>query len=706
MTDRDSTLNLITKIDPAALQGAINGLKRLSDEVDKLKGETKAVGTEAEKVSRTTEQASRAQVASIDKVTNSYKQLDTTLGNVIKKSIDVGAKLAIGITGTAVASSVAFTQRFEGVDAQANAQGKAQREVVQSFAELGRITSRLVTPALETLADVVTIVAAGLDQLIPKTEDNPFETFFTTTIPDAIKTVQDLGNVFKGLIAIVERDLGNALDTFATNIKTAAISVQQGLATVFNGLIDIIASAIESFDPTGAANLRNSKDSSAFVGPRKGGIMSAYDEQIRAEQAGLIDRVAGRNTRASNTGKELAESGAEIARANTALKETIKTVFDAAGTFREQQNLITREAVDAFITRNKELAQAEKQADDNEKKINDNYDRLKLDATKKFNEALLEQQQEQFEAEQKLNDDHQTERSKRVSDFNDESLRIEQDYQRKREQDLARHELRLRDLAGAGDVAGFVEEQRQFKLDRQQEQSNYVAEERQRNDAFAKELNDLDQQYSDQLSQLQQAGAEKQSELQKQYDEQLAQFVQARDEQLNAVRDNLTEQRNLIEQNFAEQLASLDNNLFGLRDMQEQYYLEQSDALRNFIETQKGYYQDLYASVLSTASYGGSVGGGASGVDAFGQMHQGGLWSVPYSGYKATLHEGETVLSSLEAGAYRAARMNGNTATSGVPNVTVNNTVGDIATKSMLDEYQETTIAGIQQGYRDAMGRG
>lgn len=79
------------------------------------------------------------------------------------------------------------------------------------------------------------------------------------------------------------------------------------------------------------------------------------------------------------------------------------------------------------------------------------------------------------------------------------------------------------------------------------------------------------------------------------------------------------------------------------------------------------------------------------------QQFAGGLPYVPHDMYPAYLDYGERVLTRRENEAYSAGRTGGTT-------VNVYNSVGDIATKSMLDNYQVETVRSIRQAIQRRSG--
>lgn len=296
-------------------------------------------------------------------------------------------------------------------------------------------------------------------------------------------------------------------------------------------------------------------------------------------------------------------------------------------------------------------------------------------------------------------------------DFFDGELKAYRDYieaeQRTTEQanlqrlrTLEDAQLDLQQLAARGDVAGFIERSTQAKIQikRQAEDANIAANERQRDferqteearAARDKQLEDLQASFEEERAARQADAQTRIAEIEAQGQENNSRAAQL-EQELNAIREqwreeDLKRQRDLEQESYDERLS--------LQRQKQDEMLAESQA-----------FLDEWLAQLQRARDGSQTSTPAPYAGGYEiQEYATGLPYVPRDGYMASLHEGERIMTRQQNYDYTRGGGSGGGDTY---QVSVNNTVGDIATKSMLDEYQQETVAGIQEGIRQAKGRG
>lgn len=260
----------------------------------------------------------------------------------------------------------------------------------------------------------------------------------------------------------------------------------------------------------------------------------------------------------------------------------------------------------------------------------------------------------------------------------------------------------LRDLASKGDVAGFVSRSNQAKtqLKRQTEDADLAARQRQADyekeintarDARQKQIDDLNASLEQERQAREAAATQRIAEIEAQGQEANSKSAQL-EQELNDIReqwrkDDLQRQRDLEEQSYEERLQVQ-------KDKQAEILAEATNFFNEWISS----LSKAASPLLDLVNVGINLLGGAL------PRHQGGLDYVPHDNYLARLDEGEKILTQREANEYRTGRNRGGGGP--VYNVAINNTVGDVATKSMLDEYQDHTVNGVKEALKKARGQG
>lgn len=308
--------------------------------------------------------------------------------------------------------------------------------------------------------------------------------------------------------------------------------------------------------------------------------------------------------------------------------------------------------------------------------------------------------QAEIAAEQKLADD----KAKIIDNEHDSELKAYQSYidaeqkqtdqaNRQRLQTLETAQNDLKNLAASGDVAGFVTRSNQAKLDLKHQAENasdadkqlydnYQKQVQAARDAEAKQLSDLTNSFDQQKAVRDKAEADRIAQI-----EAAGQLANTKsgqlEQQLNDIReqwrkDDLARQRAAEEQSYDDKIA-----------VEQQ---KSAEALNAELAAWNQFIADIEASGSNALSNGG-------GHTQVVPMATGA--TITRDGILAKLHEGERVLNRRENSAYTYGQKGGGDTIQ----VTVQNTVGDVATKSMLDEYQQTTIDGVVLAHQRAKGR-
>lgn len=397
--------------------------------------------------------------------------------------------------------------------------------------------------------------------------------------------------------------------------------------------------------------------------------------------------------------------------------------------------------VSAEITRmqqDRNAQVAREQADDRRNAeratVEADYQR-RIDAAKREEAEQAERDkvaQADAQAQVKYNDD----KAKIDANFFDSQLKAYQNYidtekqatdraNLQRLQTLEKAQLDLKNLAASGDVAGFVTRSEQAKLDLKNQSENETLADQQRREAFdkqtqanqenyQKQLDDLNTSFAREKAARDQAAADRIQQIEESGKEANTKSAQL-ERELNDIReqwrrDDLQRQRDLEEQSYEErlqlqqdkqrELLAQTGNFFDqwINDIAQQAnaVLQQAQAATPADNTTMT--PDEIQAAQQATDYmnridsGGSYPEFASGLDY-----------VPQDNYIASLHQGERVLTAQQNRDYTAGQQGSGGDTY---NVTVNNTVGDVATKSMLDDYQEATVGGIKQALIQAKGRG
>lgn len=290
---------------------------------------------------------------------------------------------------------------------------------------------------------------------------------------------------------------------------------------------------------------------------------------------------------------------------------------------------VSPEAVRAFIERNKALANSDRQFAIDKQNLQREYNlgeaKAKRDQAVELGKLDLENSRNERDARAKFNLDQQ----KAQQDF----LLSERQIEEKQRLDalirLKEHNFRLTDLAAARDVAGFVQEMRQFAMQEDATRKQEALEKKQRDDKFAADNKDREKQYEFDRAQEKIHAEDRRADMLAQFRREDQERQTAYQEQLRALDNKHRQEKDAIDRAFAEQLAALTDNLAGLNDMQNRYYQQQGAALAAFVDQNKAKLQELYNSTISGASGGSTAPATSSYTPA--QVQTGYGVSVPTS---------------------------------------------------------------------------
>lgn len=726
MTDKPIDVVVNARINQQALNQAIAGVKALEGELKKFQRISDDAIASQRRIGVNLTGAGQA----FRNFAGQVKSAAASLADFAGQAIKVGAKVGAGIFGGATASTLAYGQKFGGVEGDATRAVAAQKALSDAFTDMGRVLSRVINPVLETFADLISLATQALDELIPQGAGNPLETFIKDAIPNAIQVLALLTDgvkigakllegifdeaatairkfintgvdTFKNFGEVVKVRAESIFDGFATGFRKALNDINQGLRNVINGLIDAIASLVEKVSPDLAKSLRagkmiglpagivNAGEDAALAGREAGrnkqlaNLYSTSNAQNKIEDDLLKDRQAIRQ-------KELAAIAADAAD-HLHLADDIREALKRAGENRKQLNTITKEFVDAYINFRKQT----KEADDRLKAGQDQARKTREDADAKaqeaYNEARGSLEQEYMDSQLKATRQFIKAEEKEQTAAGKERLRILRDL-----------EARLTDLAAARDVAGFIQAQREGKrqLDDQAEQASDAAKERQA--AFEEQQEEAQENYQKQRDALD-------SNLNKQF----RQNEKAYNDQLRLLNQKHQDEKRAAMTAYAEQLAMLQGSNAQLNAAYAQHYAQMSAEAEAFVArnqaTLNRLYQGATGSSTTTSTYDAAAEiARAQTTSSYQQaqkrntatlndllrggipkFHDGGI--MPRDGL-ALLRRGERISTPEQQAA------------GGQPiTVYVNNTVGDVATKSMLDRSMDYVIDRVATGLTNAL---
>lgn len=454
--------------------------------------------------------------------------------------------------------------------------------------------------------------------------------------------------------ATVKSRFESAIDQFSTGFQVVILKMQQGLGTAINGILSMLH--------------LSGGDTNAWAGKGFNG-KSVYEQQIDQVLNGYDQRQGGRDTDLSNADQQLGNNQSERNQQYAQDKANLAHFADQINNFAATGTLgagvdkaiqTVKDKINQFtntkgpgITTNgsnvspefvKDFAERMKKQSASDIRFNDETKALKT----KFDDEEKKAQQKHQDEIARINEDYMTTTAKAYRDFYiseaKETARANLDRMRL----LQDTSDQLNDLAANRDVAGFVRAKRDadkqlsrqaedLSIAEQQRQADFLLQRKDAADAHDKQLRDLDTSFKNEERDRKNA-----------YQEQLTQLQTK----------HAAEKRE-IDRAFAEQVSTLAGNYAGLQTMHNNYYASMNAAALNFVTTQRGYLQSLYAGVNPGSAVYAQSAGAVSRSDA---------------------NSMQTYMNS-----YTAPQ----------PNVTINATVGDVVTSRDLHSLARSVTDGV-----------
>lgn len=412
--------------------------------------------------------------------------------------------------------------------------------------------------------------------------------------------------------------------------------------------------------------------------------------------------------RVKETEKALKSYEAEAQKLNTINDEIARMQTDRAAQVKREQEDDVRNAQRAAVEKDYAARISEAKREESEQTVRDKLIKEDSAAQTKHDDALLKIDNNYFDAELKAYAAY-AESEKQLTDRADlQKLR-----------DLEDAQMDLRQAAARGDVAGFVERSNQAKakiaretqdadLAAQQRQADYEKEIQESRDARQKQIDDLESSFDKEREARQTAAAERIADIETQGQDANTKSAQL-EQELNDIReqwrrDDLQRQRDLEESSYQDRL--------NLQEAKQQEILAKETDFYNQWLALIGAPNDVPGTPPPVGTGEASNVGRTLTQDAQDQIMA--QWPFPQfasgiddtgpNSFFAKLDPHEAVLNERAAEAWRggfSGQGGGDTY-----QITIQNTVGDIATKSMLDQYQNETVQGVKQAVIQSKGRG
>lgn len=350
------------------------------------------------------------------------------------------------------------------------------------------------------------------------------------------------------------------------------------------------------------------------------------------------------------------------------------------------------EAVNAYIAYRKAMVDTDRQFMQEEATQRKQYNDQELKAEQTHLNQLAEIDQSEHLAEIDAAAQYQKENEKALKQFNASEKQIQQRADLERLLRLQQHNLRLDQLAANRDVEGFINERDSYNQQEKAQSAQDDLEKKQRKEAFDQQQQERADQYKDEIDQLRLNAQRRKDQLNEQFRQEEQQRADAYVQQHQALVEKHRQEQTVLEQHYAEQLADLTQNVGGLHNIQTAFYAQATADAQNFVNTNRAILQQLYSATLNGSS------GGSTPIET-----PGGSGTpfpvIPGSGITIGTFSNRSIPRDLTVGGQRQAVIQslGSTRSGNQYHITVHNTVGDIATKSMLDGVVDEIIGGIRQ---------
>lgn len=561
-------------------------------------------------------------------------------------------------------------------------------------------------------------------------------------IPDAIngfltfkKMLDEAGAIIVKTFKDTAVDIAAGISRFVLNIQDAVLALREGLAKFINGILSTAASFAEKAGLTDVADsLRKARDPKAMdrtinmpaengAGVMPVNIGSQYTEERNAlyaqgEQNINWGAAGSKKQNQAEFDKAIAFSEAFYKAQQDAINATVRPALgkllsdfvqggfkeagdsiskfvqgvlgsigvDTGGAKKENQPAMAPEAVRAFIEYKRGEAQAEKQYRQQIQDLARQDGIARQKAERDHATALKKIEVDRQQAERDLRSKFALESTQKLIEFQ----RNEAEIKRKHDLDWLlkekEHNLKLYDLAAARDVAGYVQENRAWDLQKQQDMLQTEFDKRERQRKYDQENSDRQRQFQYELDQNNIHAQDKITEENAQYEREKREREIANQEQLAQLKIQHDREKQQRDMAFSEQLADLAGNIAGLKEIQRQYYADMEKDAKAFTDSQGEYLRKLYKQALGDLP---ATNGGTSKpvvpthTKNPPEFAMGGSFTVGRDGALFRAHVGERV-DILPINTERRSVI-----------VNINNTVGDVATRTMLDEMRNLAVNDI-----------
>lgn len=517
----------------------------------------------------------------------------------------------------------------------------------------------------------------------------------------ALKSLEGQTGISRGVGIAAPAALGDAFRTLTKQLdeNNKAVTDSENLIGRFNGALQ--SNAFAANDAAEAeAKLQAARDKAAEE------IISSTVRRYQLEQTAsskqLEDRLGEIAVENAALEKEAQYTALHTDAENEAIAARIKALdgekqdieaIQGAVKAREDEADATKavqEAVKVYQSTLNDYTSALKQAGQAQGQIAADTNARALQLQRRADEDAIQANRKQTEEDyrdriaeakknavlDKLSSDYFASELKALGEFHDQEAKTDSKSAKDRLHLLEDASDDLFSAAANNDVVAFLNRQRQADKDLRRQKEDADDAEKDRIDAYLKEREQARAQYEEQYKIQEDAGNAR--------NDRAAQLEQ----ELNNIReqwriDDINRQRDLEEQDFQQRMALAQARYSELLALADSYF----QALKSSFENANP------GTTLSMSSQGDLVftEQGSNGQPI--SRLAGGTPYIPYDKFPAYLDQGERVLTKQQNQEYTSGKSGG----SKVYSISIQNTVGDIATKSMLDQSIIETVTQLTQ---------
>lgn len=339
--------------------------------------------------------------------------------------------------------------------------------------------------------------------------------------------------------------------------------------------------------------------------------MTALDKQNAKAKKKIGEFLASLDAAATGGDKGKAATGAlsaifdPLSKAFGVIGDTVKGVVAAVKDTKALSEL--PEALAAFGRFREQEIQAQR---DYQNRLTDMNREFKLEGERRqrdFNEEILKANVEQQRKVRDMTQEHLFEMSQSQIDFNQKEVDIQKKADFERLMRLRDTELRLRELAAARDVAGFVEELKRRKHEEMQKQRELDYDKQERKRQFDLERAEKERQFQFNLAQEKIKFDEQVADRKRQFEVEKRERILQYNEQLRQMQIEYDRQRQERLRQFALEISDISRSYNQLNQMRNQFLEQQSKDFGTFYNNNlnlfKGMVSDYYKN-LSGVNYG------------------------------------------------------------------------------------------------------